>query len=269
LKIQKSEDADSGKSAVAKLTPEELAIRLAQRAYTKEVSAPKRKKPKRHYKAEGAAALNSRKRKILAIQESENARSGMVTMKDGALGLPYIAEDGNIVVEPIHRNEVTLVKNSIYSRYVFNKRYTPKRLWETAIDYFEWVEANPFTENDFKGKDAVEVWVERKRVMTLLGFCIYAGISKRVYTTYSQSHKYIPTCERIDDIIRNQQFEGGAAKLFDSAFIAKSLGMATRTDITSNGQTIQTQIEEMATEELIERARAMKTIEVGEGTKSR
>jgi len=60
------------------------------------------------------------------------------------------------------------------------KKYTPDELWSKAIDYFEWIEKNPLKEEKVFGT-GLKMKVNKMRAMTVVGFCIFAEISRELF----------------------------------------------------------------------------------------
>ena len=115
---------------------------------------------------------------------------------------------------------------------------TPDLLWEAACEYFDWCENNPIMETDFRGKDAYEVQIPKKRPFTLHGLCLYLEAS----TNYWKEHRKAATSDflavvtHIEEIIYNQKFTGAAIGIFNANIIARDLGLTDKSDITSQGE---------------------------------
>lgn len=128
---------------------------------------------------------------------------------------------------------------------------TPDDLWEACCEYFEWVAQNPLEEGklvSYQGDSKVEA-VPKLRAMTISGLCIFLDIGRRTWDDYRARSDYSPVCERAEEIIRTQKFEGAAADLLNHAIIARDLGLADKSELTGkDGGPIETR--EMTAKEL-------------------
>jgi len=117
------------------------------------------------------------------------------------------------------------------------KSYTPQALWKKAVEYVKWVAENPLpAEKVFSnGKRLKE---KKLRAMTIQEFCLFAKITRETFNQYEKEKDYSDICLRIKDIFFNQKFQGAAADMFNHAIIARELGLADKTDITTNGKAI-------------------------------
>lgn len=113
---------------------------------------------------------------------------------------------------------------------------TPEALWEAACEYFDWCDANPLIEIDFRGKDAVEVKLPKMRAYTWEGLELYLDIHRlRDYKTNPTYKEFSPVIARITDIIYNQKFTGAAAGFLNPNIIARDLGLSDKKDLTHSG----------------------------------
>lgn len=119
---------------------------------------------------------------------------------------------------------------------------TPELLWEAATEYFEWCDANPLIEIDFKGKDASKVELPRMRAYTMHGLCIYLDCSTEFFKNFEQNNKdakdFMPIISRIKEVIYNQKFSGAAAGFLNPNIIARDLGLKDSTDVTTKGESM-------------------------------
>ncbi|TPM25730.1 DNA-packaging protein [Mesorhizobium sp. B2-3-4] len=114
---------------------------------------------------------------------------------------------------------------------------TPDDLWSAAAEYFEWVEANPLTEEKvFNGKDGiVRADIAKMRAMTITGLCIFLDISQQAWSEYKQRDGFGEITTRIDEIVRTQKFEGASADLLNANIIARDLGLADKSELNVAG----------------------------------
>ena len=120
------------------------------------------------------------------------------------------------------------------------RKYSPKELWEKAVEYFEWIDANPFIAIEFKGKDANMVEVPKKRPYTIEGLCLYLNCGRRYLDDLEESIRgkndkkskdYSSVCSQIRGIIYTNKFEGASANFFNPMIIARDLGLAEKREI--------------------------------------
>lgn len=137
------------------------------------------------------------------------------------------------------------------SKHGRNKLFeTPELLWEAACEYFEWCDANPLEEKDFKGKDAETVYYDRMRAYTWDGLELYLDIfSLRDYKTNEDYKDFSQVITRIEKIIYTQKFTGAAAGFLNPNIIARDLGLADK----SENKNTNNNYEGLSDEELQER----------------
>lgn len=115
---------------------------------------------------------------------------------------------------------------------------TPELLWEAACEYFEWVEANPLIEIDFKTVDKVleEIRLPKMRPFTMHGLCLYLDCGTAYFRQFKDTKKegFSTVIEKIEETIYNQKFEGASAGFLNANIIARDLGLADKQDINGN-----------------------------------
>lgn len=120
----------------------------------------------------------------------------------------------------------------------------PEKLWEAATEYFEWCDANPLIEIDFKGKDATEVHMPKMRAYTITGLCLYLDCNTVYFNhfktteTYNSNKDFGKVLTRIEETIYNQKFTGAAAGFLNPSIIARDLGLRDNVDMTSKGESM-------------------------------
>ncbi|RUW22152.1 DNA-packaging protein [Mesorhizobium sp. M4B.F.Ca.ET.013.02.1.1] len=114
---------------------------------------------------------------------------------------------------------------------------TPDNLWAAAVEYFDWVEANPLYEaKPFAYQGEVTITqVAKMRAMTLDGLCIFLDIARRTWDGYGEREDFLPVTTRIEEIIRAQKFAGAAADLLNPNIIARDLGLSDKQDVAHTG----------------------------------
>lgn len=108
----------------------------------------------------------------------------------------------------------------------------PDVLWAAAVEYFEWVVKTPLKEEKvfhFQGK-ITRAQVSKMRAMTLAGLCNYLGIGTSTFDDYRIKEGFSGVTSRIDQVMRQQKFEGAAAEMLNPNIIARDLGLAEKKD---------------------------------------
>jgi hypothetical protein len=104
---------------------------------------------------------------------------------------------------------------------------TPEEILENFEQYVQWAEENPLIEVDFRGKDATEVRLPKKRLLTKEGFALACGFASwGNLSTYKQkSEGFAKVFTRIEQAIYTSKLEGAASGLFNHNIIARDLGL--------------------------------------------
>ncbi|TNE74984.1 DNA-packaging protein [bacterium] len=121
---------------------------------------------------------------------------------------------------------------------VFEK---PEDLFNACNEYFEWCEENPLQEEVvFHSQGNItKTTVAKRRPFTLNGLCIFIDISLDGFYLYEKRDDYVGVTKKVREIIYNQKFEGAASGFFNANIIARDLGLADKSDITSQGEKVQ------------------------------
>lgn len=125
-------------------------------------------------------------------------------------------------------------------------KYTPEKLWEEAVKYFQWVEDNPLWEEKgfaFQGIVTKEKF-RKMRAMTIIGFCLFADICEKTFLNYRNDKDFLQVAIRIENTIKSQKFEGAAAELLNPNIIARDLGLADKKDIDLHSKNIEVDIKD-------------------------
>lgn len=124
-------------------------------------------------------------------------------------------------------------------------KYTPEKLWEEAILYFQWAKDNPLMESVFVQKGIVikdeqgnrktvyEYPMPKMRAMTLKAFHLFADIGHSTWEGYKKIDDFSTITTRIQSIIYSQKFEGAAASMLNPNIIARDLGLKEHTSNTN------------------------------------
>lgn len=103
---------------------------------------------------------------------------------------------------------------------------TPEELWENYIEYCKFLEENPLYEQDFVGKDAIEVYKRKLRAQTKDGFALACGLSGwEIIKDWKERKGFSEIITRIEKYIFNQKFEGASSGLLQQNIIARDLGL--------------------------------------------
>jgi len=128
----------------------------------------------------------------------------------------------------------------------------PEQLWESCIEYFEWVEDNPLQEQkavQFQG-EFVKDSVSKMRAMTIDGLCIFLDICVNTWSSYREKEDFLTVTKKAEQIIRQQKFSGAAADMLNANIIARDLGLTDKKEIGSDpDKPIQVIAREMTADE--------------------
>lgn len=104
---------------------------------------------------------------------------------------------------------------------------TPEDLYNICNDYFEWCETNPLKEEVvFHAQGVItKTTIDKKRPFTLIGLCIFLGITKKCFNNYEDREDFLHVTTCIREIIYNQKFEGATTGFFNANIIARDLGL--------------------------------------------
>ncbi len=113
---------------------------------------------------------------------------------------------------------------------------SPQLLWQACCEYFEWCEANPFIEVDFRGKGNTEVKIPKMRPFTLQGLTQYLGCNTGYFRTFKQQlpageQDFNTVITRVEETIYNQKYSGAAAGFLNANIIARDLGLTDKKDV--------------------------------------
>ena len=144
-------------------------------------------------------------------------------------------------------------KHEMWGNPVKPKRYTPEELWERSIEYFEYVDANPWmlVEQVIKPLKMPKTYDKKKHgpiknylnqiilipkaiPYTIKGLCNYLNISLSTFKRYSNDvlyETYWPVSSYVRNIIYAQQFEGAMSGFFNSRIVMSQLGLANKKEI--------------------------------------
>lgn len=116
---------------------------------------------------------------------------------------------------------------------------SPKNLWASACEYFEWCDDNPwYRQEAVKAGDHFGETVQSAtaRPYTIGGLCIFLDIDENTFERYRKEKAYKDfwgIANKIANIIRTQKFEGAAVGAFNANIIARDLGLAEQQRLTA------------------------------------
>lgn len=116
---------------------------------------------------------------------------------------------------------------------------TPERLWELFLAYKKEVKSNPIIIKDWVGKDAEEVYREREKPLTMVGFeCFVLDHTEITYpdlTHYFENKdnrysEFVPISSRIKSEIKNDQVTGGMTMIYSQNLTARLNNLVEKTE---------------------------------------
>ena len=99
---------------------------------------------------------------------------------------------------------------------------SPEKLWQLFTEYKEYVKKNPIIIKDWVGKDAMDVYREKEKPLTIEGFENYledkeiiSHLSDYFANTGNRYSDFTTICSRIKRNVRQDQIEGGMAGIYN------------------------------------------------------
>lgn len=136
------------------------------------------------------------------------------------------------------KNEFWKARTTVPPERIFK---TPEALSIACFEYFQWAGDNPLFEMRpfaYQGT-VVQDAVPLVRAMTITGLCIYLGtVRSNWYKMKEERADLVDIMEQVEHIIYDQKFTAASANLLNANIIARDLGLADKTDITSAGKQI-------------------------------
>ena len=117
---------------------------------------------------------------------------------------------------------------------------SPQKLWDLFVDYKKQVKDNPIIVKDWVGKDSEQVYREKEKPLTMVGFecyvCDNTDISYPDLTVYfegkEESYKnYFPISSRIKAEILNDQLTGGMVMIYSQSLTARVNNISDKQEI--------------------------------------
>ena len=115
----------------------------------------------------------------------------------------------------------------------------PKKLAESADQYFQWCVDNPIRITKMVGEKAITEILPR--VFTKEGISLFCGLCEwRLITDLkNKGDDFSLVIKEIETTIYTQKITYACVKVFDSNIIARDLGLKDRQDMTTNDQDIK------------------------------
>ncbi len=118
---------------------------------------------------------------------------------------------------------------------------TPDKLWEYFEQYKKDTKSRPFLVKDWVGKDAVDVYREKERPLTIEGFeCwladqnIIDNLSNYFANSDNRYSDYSTICSRVKKAVRQDQIEGGMAGMYNPSITQRLNGLVEKTQTEVN-----------------------------------
>lgn len=114
---------------------------------------------------------------------------------------------------------------------------SPEKLWEYFQNYKLQVKIKPITVKDWVGKEAVEVYREKEKPLTMEGFenwlednDVINDLGNYLSNKNDAYKEFSPICSRIRRAIRQDQIEGGMAGIYNPSITQRLNGLAEKTE---------------------------------------
>jgi hypothetical protein len=119
---------------------------------------------------------------------------------------------------------------------------TPDKMWEYFVSYKKQVKKEPIIVKDWVGKDAMDVYREKERPLTLEGFenwCADNNIIENLDNYFANSNdkysEYSSICSRIRKAIRQDQIEGGMVGIYNPSITQRLNGLVDKKETEIKG----------------------------------
>lgn len=113
---------------------------------------------------------------------------------------------------------------------------TPEILWQLFEEYKKETKSKPFLVKDWVGKDALDVYREKERPLTIEGFECYLAdkniidnLSQYFANTEQRYTDYQTICSRVKKAVRQDQIEGGMAGMYNPSITQRLNNLVEKT----------------------------------------
>jgi len=114
---------------------------------------------------------------------------------------------------------------------------TPEIMWDYFLQYKSYVKSNPIIVKDWVGKDAIDIYREKERPLTIDGFecwCydneIISDLSNYFANSDNRYSDYSTICSRIRKAVRTDQIEGGMAGIYNPSITQRLNNLVEKTE---------------------------------------
>lgn len=112
-----------------------------------------------------------------------------------------------------------------------------EQLWNAAVEYFAWVEDNPYWETKAVSDSGKPTTIElpKMRPMTEAGLVQFLDIGWSTWDDYKHKEDFSEVTKQIEKVIYNQKLSGAASGFFNANIIARDLGLSDKAEQTIQG----------------------------------
>lgn len=122
----------------------------------------------------------------------------------------------------------------------------PELMWEYFVNYKKLVKETPIIIKDWVGKDADQVYREKEKPLTMVGFQNYLDDQNIItdVTDYFENKDnryadFVRICSRIKRNIQEDQISGGMVGIYNPSITQRLNGLTDNVDLTTKGKEIQ------------------------------
>lgn len=111
--------------------------------------------------------------------------------------------------------------------------YRPRKLWQRAVDYFEFMREREWNRVELLKSGAAAgtpCYVPVQVPLGLRGFLVFAGLTRGQWRRYRNDPDFADICDRIEMMIETQNIEGAMVGAYNGSFAARLLGLADKTE---------------------------------------
>jgi len=102
---------------------------------------------------------------------------------------------------------------------------TPELLKGCCDEYFEYQGSRVIEEQHWVGKEAHEVSKKHRPPFTLMGLCVFLGITLETWSNYRKREHFLGVCTHVEQIIYVQKFERASVGMYNANIIGRELGL--------------------------------------------
>lgn len=112
-------------------------------------------------------------------------------------------------------------------------KLTPDELMSEFMNYIKWIEENPLCETKPMVVDKMVEMVEipKMRPYSVVGFCLYAGISFSTFVHYKKNKDFVEVTTYVEETVRTQQISGAASGFLNANIIARLNGLVDKKEV--------------------------------------